>query len=81
LMKCALSFMAKKQLQRLPKTEQRKIERRMSVLESNAFEGKKLCGELAGLRTLRSWPYRIIYYIENDTVIIDSIAHRQGVYK
>jgi mRNA-degrading endonuclease RelE of RelBE toxin-antitoxin system len=74
---------ALKQYKHLPKTEQAKIKKKALVLEQNSQEGKKLSGEYAELRSLRAWPYRIIYYIDNaqKKIYIVTVAHRQGVYK
>jgi len=71
------------QYNHLPKTEQIKIKKKLSSLEQNAKEGKKLSGEFAELRSLRVWPYRIIYYIDTaqERIFIVTIAYRQGVYK
>jgi mRNA-degrading endonuclease RelE of RelBE toxin-antitoxin system len=74
---------ALKQYNHLPKTEQVKIKKKLLVLEQNSKEGKKLSGEYTELRSLRVWPYRIIYYIDKvqKKIFIVTIAHRQGVYK
>jgi len=74
---------ALKQYNHLPKIEQTKIKKKLKILERNSQEGKKLSGEYADLRSLRAWPYRIIYYIDSKQkkIFIVTIAHRQGVYK
>lgn len=74
---------ALKQYTHLPKVEQAKIKKKLLGLEDNPQEGKKLSGEYSELRSLRVWPYRIIYYINDKQkkVFIVTIAHRQGVYK
>jgi mRNA-degrading endonuclease RelE of RelBE toxin-antitoxin system len=74
---------ALKQYNNLPKTEQAKIKKKLLTLEQNSQEGKKLSGEYAELRSLKAWPYRIIYYIDNaqKKIFIVTVAHRQGVYK
>lgn len=74
---------ALKQYRHLPKTVQTKIKRRLDILEKNPFEGKKLSGDLSEERSLRAWPYRILYYIDTNKkeIFIITIAHRQGVYK
>lgn len=71
---------AQKQFQHLPISEQTKIKKKLTSLESDPYTGKKLSGELAEVRSLRVWPYRIIYYLEKDTIFITSIVHRQGAY-
>lgn len=78
-----LSKDAQKQYERLPKGEQIKVRKKLLLLEENPVSGKKLTGELSGIRSLRSWPYRIIYEIneKEKRVEIHKIAHRQGIYK
>ena len=78
-----LSTDAQKQYKHLPRTEQIKVRKKLQILENIPLAGKKLTGELHNIRSLRAWPYRIIYEI-NETekrVEIHKIAHRQGVYK
>ena len=74
---------AEKQYKQLPKPEQTKIKRKLLALEIDSFLGKKLAGELSALYTLRAWPYRIFYYIDESEqkIYITSILHRQGAYK
>lgn len=74
---------ALKQYNHLPKTEKTKIKKKLLLLEQNAQEGKKLSGEYNELRSLRAWPYRIVYFIDNkiNKIYVVTIAHRQGVYK
>ena len=78
-----LSKDASKQYKRLLLSEQTKIHKRLTILQQNPYEGKKLTGELEGVRSLRVWPYRILYEINEEKKIIEihKIAHRQGVYK
>lgn len=78
-----LSRDAHKQYKLLPKAEQKKVRKKLLLLEMDPTAGKKLTGELIGIRSLRAWPYRIIYEI-NETekrIEIHKIAHRQGAYK
>jgi len=74
---------ALKQYNHLPKSEQAKIKKKLLGLEQNSREGKKLSGEFEELRSLKAWPYRIIYSVDNveKKIFIVTIAHRQGVYK
>jgi len=74
---------ARKQLSRLPKDKQFQIDRKIPFLRDNPLLGKMLEGELAGYRSVRVWPYRIIYrfYPKQQVVEILHIEHRQGVYK
>ena len=73
---------AEKELLKLPKTERKKVQKKLLLLETNPFVGKKLGGEFQERYSLRSWPYRIIYLINDKTKIlyVISILHRQGVY-
>lgn len=82
-MQVVLSNDAKKQYYRLPQSERRKIKKKLLSLEINPLTEKKLIGELAAFRSLRAWPYRIIYMLNNEDerVEVTSIEHRQGVYK
>ena len=55
----------------------------LQSLKSDPFMGKKLNGEYQGYWSYPVWPYRIIYKIyKNDLVVlIVKIGHRQGIYK
>jgi mRNA-degrading endonuclease RelE of RelBE toxin-antitoxin system len=73
---------AEKHFLKLPKTERKKIQKKLLLMGKNPYVGKKLSGEFKEVRSLRVWPYRILYYIndsENKLFII-SILHRQGAY-
>lgn len=73
---------AAKQFQHLPKPEQAKVRKKLASLSDEPTAGKKLSGQLSELRSLKAWPYRIIYYIDSkDVVYVTSILHRQGAYK
>lgn len=82
-MKIIFSEDAIKQLGHLPKPAQTKIYKKINSLQSNPFSGKKLSGELKDYWTIRAWPYRIIYEINQKEKRIDvhKISHRQGAYK
>lgn len=74
---------AQKQYKKLPKAEQAKIKRKLLVISADPLAGKKLDGELRERRSVRAWPYRIIYKInkKENRVEVSDILHRQGVYK
>lgn len=82
-MELILSKDAEKQYLHLKKTEQAKVYRKLLALENDPDIGKKLSGELMGIRSLRVWPYRILYEINQakKRVEVRKIAHRQRVYK
>ena len=70
----------------LLKLKDKKLEKRIagakSKLETNPYEGKKLTGKLEGQYSLRIWPYRIVYFInQHKDVIITDIRHRKDVYR
>jgi len=77
-----LSKDAKKQFDHLPLVDKKKVRKKLAVLEQDALAGKKLTGEFQGIRSLRVWPYRILYEINRKMKRIEVliIAHRQGVY-
>ena len=68
---------ASKQYDQIPKTEQVKIKKKLLTLNQNPYDGKKLSGNFSGLRSLRAWPYRIIYYVDEKLkrVFVVTIAH------
>ncbi|MBI2019431.1 type II toxin-antitoxin system RelE/ParE family toxin [Candidatus Daviesbacteria bacterium] len=74
---------AQKQFNKLPRQTQAKIRKKLLLLEKDFLMGKKLEGELSNYRSVRAWPYRIIYFIEksHSKVYVVSVAHRQGAYK
>jgi mRNA-degrading endonuclease RelE of RelBE toxin-antitoxin system len=73
---------AEKQIRILPKTEQRKILRKIELLATNPLAGKPLMGELKSYFSLRAWPYRVIYtFSKTNGITIHSVAHRQNAYK
>lgn len=71
----------RKQLKHFPKSEFKKIFSKIEKLSQESTAGKQLKGELSGLLSLRVWPYRIIYQVDKNKIIIFSIAHRQSAYK
>jgi len=73
---------AEKQYNKLPKSDQGKIKKKILLLEQDQTAGKKLMGAFSEVYSLRAWPYRILYYTNTaqNTVYIVTIAHRQGAY-
>lgn len=82
-MDVVLSKDAQKLYEHLPKSAQVKIRKKLTSLASNPYYGKKLTGEMKEIYSLRAWPYRILYEINQTEkrVEVHKIAHRQGVYK
>ena len=83
MFKVTITPQATKQFKHLPSSEQTKIKKKLVSLEKNPLAGKKLSGELSQLRSLKVWPYRIIYHIDQNkqSIFITSILHRQGAYE
>ncbi len=73
---------ALRSLQRIPKKFQIRLLRAVEGLRVSPFQGKKLQGQLAGMYSLRVWPYRIIYLVRKHEliVLVVDIGHRQSVY-
>lgn len=67
-----------KQLKKLPLSEKKKVVRKLEQLADAPRVGKLLQGGYEGLRSLRAWPYRIIYIVKENSIIVYSIAHRQA---
>ncbi len=82
-MKVSYSKTSLKQLKKLPKRKQIAILRKIEKLKKSPHAGKKLKGPLKNFRSLKVWPYRIIYrYSENEKAIfINVIQHRQSAYQ
>ncbi len=81
-MKIELTKIAFKQFSKLPRSEAKKIDRKLHELENDPFSAKKLEGKLKDRYVVRAWPYRTIYVIvRNVKIQVEIIEHRQGVYK
>lgn len=81
-MQVLLSDDATKQYKRLPKPDRTKVKKKLLLLIDNPYAGKKLGGDFAGLYSLRAWPYRILYEIneQEKRIEVHKIKHRQGAY-
>jgi len=82
-MELVLSKSAFKQYQDLNSSVRQKIKKKVQALLNNPQTGKKLTGSLSKFRSMRVWPYRIIYSINTklNRIEVQAILHRQGVYK
>ena len=78
-----LDTSAKKDLRKIPVAHKTRIRGALHSLSMNPYVGKKLQGEHEGFRSVRVWPYRVLYAIQKEiiTVTVIAIGHRQGVYK
>ena len=82
-MKIEYSNTARKNLKKLPRDPRIKVLKKIEKLKNDPYAGKKLKGKFEDLRSLRIWPYRIIYrYLPQDKLLfINVIQHRQRAYK
>lgn len=71
-----------KDLEKIERVYRDRIIAVLAALASDPYAGKKLGGEHKGQWSRRVWPYRIIYCIKKNEliVLIIRIGHRQGVY-
>jgi len=78
-----LARKAKKSLSKLPKFFQIKVMKILASLKFNPYIGKKLEGKYKNDYSIHVWPYRIIYTIKKQQLIIEviEIEHRGGAYK
>ncbi len=81
--KVEISKKANKEFEKIPKLYFDKILNILDSLKNDPYLGKALVGELKGWYSIRAWPYRIIYEIHKDKLIINiiKIGHRKDVYK
>jgi mRNA interferase RelE/StbE len=59
------------------------VQKAIESLKTNPLRGKPLSHQLAGLRSLRTSDYRIIYRIRDREliIIIITIGHRRDIYR
>lgn len=81
--KIEITKKAQKQLAKFPKEFQVRIRSKIVILSINPLAGKPLEGKYKGSYSLRLWPYRIVYDIIKQKLLIQiiDITHRQGAYK
>ena len=72
---------AEKELKKLDKNLQEKVIKKIVYIANYPYSGKFLQGEFKGNYSLRVWPYRIIYEIGKDNIVILRVSHHQGAYK
>lgn len=72
---------AEKDLKKITQNEVRRIFTKISTdLSDNPGKHKELKGN-SGIFSYRVGSYRIIYSIENDTIVISKVDHRKDVYQ
>ncbi len=62
------------------KSTRLKIIKQFKKLEQIPESGKPLKYNLKGHRSIRVAPFRIIYHIENKSIIINCFDHRKDIY-
>lgn len=78
-----LSKKVTKEIEKIDFRFQSRIKLAIITLATDPYIGKSLQGELEGLWSYRVWPYRIIYKIfKNELVVfIVAVGHRKDIYK
>ena len=73
----------RKQLEKLRGKDRARVVRVLEVIQDDPYSGKQLHGTRAGQYSFHVWPYRIIYRVEKEKLLVLVIAfgHRQGVYQ
>jgi mRNA interferase RelE/StbE len=74
---------ARKEIRRLPIKDQDRVFAVFEELSKSPFSGKKLGGVHDGVYSLRVWPYRILYTIDRQVVLVTivRVAHRKDAYR
>ena len=74
---------AKKNIDKLDPSIKKIVRKAIESLAANPAKGKSLAYELAGLRSLRTSDYRIIYRLREKEllIIVIAVGHRREIYK
>jgi addiction module RelE/StbE family toxin len=72
-----------KQLKKIVKKDQVKVERKLLQLVDNPYLGKPLHGKFKHFRGLKVWPLRVIYRVDIKRKVVEilDVDYRGGVYK
>ena len=82
MVKIVFTRMAMRDIRKLPKDAQRRIELAMDELLDDVRAGDTLHGGGEGYWKLRAGDYRIIYRIKSEALVeIQYVRHRSGAYK
>lgn len=78
-----LARKASRDLDALPEKSRERMLAALRALGEDSHLGKRLIGKLAGVRSYRVWPYRILYMVKRrpNVVLVIRIAHRQRAYR
>lgn len=79
----ALTAQARKDRAKIPEPIRERVDRALDALRRDPFQGKSLQGDLKGARSIRVWPYRIVYqmYRRELVVIVIGIPNRKDAYR
>jgi len=74
---------AKRNVEKFDPSIKRIIKKAIESLAVNPAKGKPLTYELAGLHSLRTFDYRIIYRMRDKrlVIIVIAVGHRKEIYK
>jgi len=74
---------AKKQIEKLDPSFRKVIARAIKSLSANPIKGKPLAYDLAGLYSLRTSDYRVIYRIKEKEllIVVVAVGHRREIYR
>jgi mRNA interferase RelE/StbE len=74
---------AKRNIEKLDPSIRKVINKAIESLAVNPAKGKALSYDLAGLRSLRTADYRIIYRVREKrlVIIVITVGHRKEIYK
>jgi mRNA interferase RelE/StbE len=74
---------AKKSIEKLDSSVRKLVKKAIESLAIDPEKGKPLSYELAGLRSLRTSDYRVIYRIKGGEllIIVVAVGHRREIYK
>jgi mRNA interferase RelE/StbE len=70
-----------KNFKKLDGKTQGRVKDAVLSLKDEPDRGKSLTGDLAGEYSLRVGTYRILYIIQGDDVVVETVRHRRDVYK
>ena len=74
---------AQKEIFRLSLKDTLRIQAGIQKILINPFAGKKLNGKLQGAYSIRVWPFRILYKIQQKklVILVLKVVHRKEAYK
>lgn len=74
---------AAKELARIPQPERHRLIEAIDSLPKNPLIGTVLKGKLRGLRRMQVGDYRVVYEVQESTLVIlvVRVAHRRAVYR